>query len=72
MKYAVEKGFVALQSHFFSTFMHGVNRYPVPGFRFTTRNYAYNVAANTYSITSNIFSLMIPRASHGAHNAWLY
>lgn len=72
VKYAVEKGFVALQSHFFSTFMHGVNRYPVPGFRFTTRNYAYNVAPNTYSITSNIFSLMTPRASHGVHNAWLY
>lgn len=72
VKYAVERGFVSLQSHFYSTFMPGVGRYPVPGYRFTTRNYAYNVAANTYSITSNIFSLMTPRASHGAHNAWLY
>ena len=56
VRYAVEKGFVALQSHFYSTFMPKVEGYPVPGYIFTTHNFAYNVTSNTYTIISKIFN----------------
>lgn len=72
VKFAVKNGFVTLQNHFYATFMPLVGKYPVPGFMFTTHDYAYNVTANTYTITSNIFSFMTTRDSRGAHIAWLY
>lgn len=56
VRYAVEKGFVMLQNHFCATFMPKVGGYPVPGYMFTTRNYAYNVTSNTYTIISKIFN----------------
>lgn len=56
VRYAVEKGFVALQSHFHSTLMPKVGGYPVPGYMFTTHNFAYNVTSNTYTIISKIFN----------------
>lgn len=62
VKYAIEKGFVIAQSHFYATYMPKVERYPVPGYRFTTHNYAYNVTANTYTIISNIFNSQTTRA----------
>ena len=56
VRYAIEKGFVSMRNHFYSTFMPKVGRYPVPGYMFTTCNYAYNVTPNTYTIISKIFN----------------
>lgn len=69
VKYAVEKGFVSMQKHFLATFMPNVRKYPVPGYKFTTDNYAYNVGANTYTITCDIFGGGTACASR-ARKAW--
>ena len=56
VKYAVKKGFVNVQNHFFCIFTPNVNRYPIEGYTFTTDNYAYIVTPNTYTIINNIFN----------------
>lgn len=50
VKHAVLHKFISLQNHFSRRFLQNVNFYPVPGYTFTTRNYAYLVYANTYTI----------------------
>lgn len=65
VRFAVEKGFVLLENHFLRSFMKNVNKYPVPGFTFTTNNYAYKVSANTYTVLCDIFDMQ--RSGCGAH-----
>ncbi len=55
VRFAVKRGFVSMENHFCALFMKNVNKYPVPGFTFTTNNHAYKVSANTYTIQCDIF-----------------
>ena len=50
VRYAILHKFIAVQRHFKSYFVKGINRYPAQDFTFTTKNYAYIVSANTYTI----------------------
>lgn len=61
VKYAVKKGFLLVENHLKPTYIHNVNHYPIPGYCFTTKNYAYTVGANTYSITSKLFDTQIKK-----------
>lgn len=61
VKYAVKKGFLLVKNHFMPTFIRNVNHYPIPGYCFTTTNYAYKVGANTYTITSKLFDTQIKK-----------
>ena len=73
VKFAIVRKFIACENHFKKKFLKGVNFYPVPGFTFTTKNYAYLVKANTYTVidkTSIHHTLaeasLCPSASHKA------
>lgn len=50
VKFAVVNGFLTKFNHFKRTFYKNINYYPLEGYTFTTRNYAYNVGANTYVV----------------------
>lgn len=50
VKFAVKRRILTKFTHFEATFMPGVRRREVDGYLFTTRNYAFNVSANTYSV----------------------
>lgn len=50
VKFAVERRILKKTTHFETTYMPGVRRREVDGYLFTTRNYAFNVSANTYSV----------------------
>ena len=51
VKFAVEKGFLSKFTHFKTVFYRNINYYPMEGYTFTTRNYAYRVGANTYVVS---------------------
>ena len=50
VKFAVKRRILTKFTHFEATYMPGVRRREVDGYLFTTRNYAFNVSANTYSV----------------------
>ena len=51
VKFAIQKGFLTKFTHFKVVFYRNVNYYPMEGYTFTTRNYAYRVGANTYVVS---------------------
>lgn len=53
VKFAIAKKLISCQNHFERKILKGVNHYPVPGYTFTTMNFAYLVKANTYTILNN-------------------
>lgn len=54
IKFAVKRTILSKQTHSVSTYMQSVCGREVYGYTFTTRNYGYNILANTYSIAPSL------------------
>lgn len=52
--YAIHKRWCRKKTHFLYFFMRGINYMEVEGSTFTTLNYAFKVAANTYTLSRGI------------------
>lgn len=50
VRFAISHDFIILHNHFKAVFYKNINYYPMQGYTFTTKNYAYKVKANTYEI----------------------
>lgn len=59
VKKAIQKRWCRKQTHFEWTYMPGVNYMYVEGYTFTTRDYGFEVKANTYKINRNICMALI-------------
>jgi len=54
VKFAVKHTILKKTKHFISTYLPKVNFMEGLGYTFTTRNYGYNIMANTYSISPSL------------------
>ena len=59
VKKAIKKRWCSKQTHFEWTRMPGVNGMYVEGYTFTTKDYAFKVNANTYSVNRNLLMALI-------------
>lgn len=50
VKFGVKKKYFSKENHFVSTKMKGVNYTEIDGYTFTTADYGFKVAANTYTV----------------------
>ena len=54
VQYAIKRRWWKKHTHYEWTYMPGVNSMPVEGYLFTTRDYGFNVGANTYTLSNRI------------------
>lgn len=59
VKKAIKKRWCRKHTHFEWTYMPGVNWMHIEGFTFTTRDYGFEVKANTYTINRNLCMALI-------------
>lgn len=54
VKFAVKRTILKKETHSIATYMQSVCGREVQGYTFTTRNYGYNILANTYSVAPSL------------------
>lgn len=54
VKFSVKRAFLTKETHSIATYMKSVCNREVYGYTFTTRNYGYNILANTYSVSPSL------------------